>query len=81
MRLLVLVCACAGVVAASNKFCVRHGDGNYVFEGSCAQFFSCANGFGWLQSCPGDLLFDSTLMECVWHEQVDCEGRPRQRLQ
>ncbi|KAJ2611543.1 hypothetical protein EV177_003434 [Coemansia sp. RSA 1804] len=50
--------------------------GNFVFAGSCSQFFTCANGFGWLQDCPGDLLFDSSLMECVWHEQVDCEGRP-----
>ncbi|KAJ2764640.1 hypothetical protein IWQ56_000770 [Coemansia nantahalensis] len=73
---LVAVLAVAGVAAARNKFCTTYGDGNYAFAGSCAQFFSCANGFGWLQPCPGDLLFDSTLMECVWREQVDCEGRP-----
>ncbi|KAJ2062720.1 hypothetical protein GGI17_002227 [Coemansia sp. S146] len=60
-----------------NKFCQTNGDGNYVFAGSCSQFFTCANGFGWLQDCPSDLLFDSELMECIYHEQVECDGRPQ----
>ncbi|KAJ2517417.1 Dihydrodipicolinate synthase [Coemansia sp. RSA 2049] len=70
-------------VSARNKFCNKNGDGNFVFSGSCSQFFTCANGFGWLQDCPGDLLFDSSLMECVWHEQDSANSlkkRPTQRL-
>ncbi|KAJ1721743.1 hypothetical protein LPJ53_003779 [Coemansia erecta] len=64
---------------AKNAFCQRNGDGNFVFSGSCSQFFTCANGFGWLQDCPGDLLFDSSLMECIYGKDVDCENRPIRR--
>ncbi|KAJ1928855.1 hypothetical protein FBU59_007095 [Linderina macrospora] len=65
-----------GFALAKNQFCARNGDGNYVFQGSCSRFYSCANGFGWLQDCPGDLLFDTDLMECAWHDKVDCGDRP-----
>ncbi|KAI8325182.1 hypothetical protein GQ54DRAFT_17154 [Martensiomyces pterosporus] len=74
--LVVLLSVAVCLVAAKNNFCAKNGNGNYVFAGSCSQFFSCSNGFGWLLDCPGDLLFDTTLMECIWHEQVDCGDRP-----
>ncbi|KAJ1896447.1 Dihydrodipicolinate synthase [Kickxella alabastrina] len=53
------------LAVGENPFCERHGDGDYPYMNSCSKFFKCANGFGSVHDCPGDLLFDTSKMLCL----------------
>ena len=48
-------------------------DGIYPHETECNAFYQCSHGHRWEdQYCPGDLLFNPTLLVCDWPENVNC---------
>lgn len=40
--------------------------------GNCSNFYRCANGILYEQSCPGGTKFDNRLKVCNWPDQVTC---------
>merc|ERR1711892_1142692 len=43
---------------------------------SCHKYFKCSNGQPSMQSCPPNLIFDSSLGVCNWPEATDCDEDP-----
>ena len=40
------------------------------------KYFKCSNGLPSLQSCPPNLIFDSSLGVCNWPEATECHEDP-----
>ena len=43
---------------------------------NCRTYFKCSNGLPSLQSCPPNLIFDSSLGVCNWPEATECYEDP-----
>ena len=43
---------------------------------SCRKYFKCSNGLPSLQSCPTNLIYDSSLKVCNWPDATECIEDP-----
>jgi hypothetical protein len=56
--------------------CSPFGIQNLPHPDSCAQFIRCTMGTREFATCPSDLLFDRTIGNCNYPQEVYCPGQP-----
>jgi hypothetical protein len=55
-----------------NSFKCPEQNGYYSILNSCQNFWQCSNGHAYLQTCPGDLVFNVEKLTCDYRTETSC---------